>query len=101
MGITGIKVGHQQFDESEMDTYARKGTKKELSKCQEMRLHNLTKLLLSALYNQSKPKLCCSDTSCCACTVCRVSFFLKLLRSDNRNHPIHLIWLQQQHKKEE
>lgn len=44
-GITGIKVGRQQFDESEMDTFAWKGTTKELSKCQEVPLHNLTKAL--------------------------------------------------------
>lgn len=77
-GITGIKVGHQQLDESEMDTYARKETTKELSKCQDLPLHNLTKLFLSALSNKPKPKQCFSDRSCHACTDCHRSFFLKL-----------------------
>lgn len=71
MGITGIKVGRQQFDESEMDTFSQKGTTKELSKCQEVPLHNLTELLLSALYNKSKSKHCFSDTSCQACSLSR------------------------------
>lgn len=95
MGVTGIKVGHQQLDESEMDTCARKGTTKEFSKCQEVPLHNLTKLFLPALHHKSKPKPCFSDTSCHAGTDCHVSFFLKLLRSDNRKDLIHLTWLQQ------
>lgn len=82
-----------------MDTYARKGTRKELSKCPEVPLHNLTKLFLSALYKKSKPKHCFSDTSCHVCSICHVSFFLKLLRSDNRKYLTHLFWLQQQHKR--